>query len=90
MPTTSAGTTRVGVRAGAGGSDGRGSGCARGVSSVAYVFARVPSAYTQCPWAASYSHTDSPSTTTPIRSPWVRAWKDSWSRPPARSSTADL
>jgi hypothetical protein len=46
------GTARVGGRAGPS-AGGRDAGPAAGVSSVAYVVIRAPSAYTQCPWAES-------------------------------------
>ena len=73
------GTARVGVgrvrgrpvRAAAGGSAGLGGGAGPSATGfgVAYVLSRVPSQYTHRSCSASYSHTASPSTTTPTRMP---------------------
>ncbi|CAM5734464.1 hypothetical protein SBADM41S_01591 [Streptomyces badius] len=62
---------------------------APGPASAAYVLSRVPSQKTHRSCSASYSHTDSPSTTIPTRSPRVRCRKPSPSlRPSARSWAA--
>ncbi|CAO0827338.1 hypothetical protein SMICM17S_09939 [Streptomyces microflavus] len=60
-----------------------------GPDSAAYVLSWIPSQKTHRSCSASYSHTDSPSTTMPTRSPRVRCWKLSPSlRPSARSWAA--
>lgn len=59
-----------------------------GPDEAAYVLSRVPSQYTHRSCSASYSHTDSPSTTIPTRSPCVRRRKVSPSACPDVSSCA--